>query len=374
MPVTLPPSVARALSDARLTSDEVRDLKKAVQRGELTTADLQRLGVRYADLFGAGAGAALVAIAPRGGEVAVAPPLRSLGDTRASAEVLSGAATLSKGSKHPAVLTYQRALGALASRMGRPEWALADGADGVFGKGTIAAVIAFQTAQGLPATGTIDQATALKMEELLIANPAPQTGGVVAKSSLPSGERIAQAARDLVASRGADYGTGPSWKSPNPRVPGNSRPGESSLGALGRWKCNLFGLDSLYAGGAETPHYPGGFYPIAIEIPNYARGPNAPLIKLGEVWTGRVTPEERDARIQSLMKMARPGDLIIVNHQGDDKADGGHTRVVVANDFATNGTVDCAQAGGDTAHIRAESLGSFSGEEAVYLLRPAQTR
>jgi alkylation response protein AidB-like acyl-CoA dehydrogenase len=33
-----------------------------------------------------------------------------------------------------------------------------------------------------------------------------------------------------------------------------------------------------------------------------------------------------------------------------------------------------AQAGSDAAHIRAESLGSFSGEEAVYLLRPAARR
>src|SRR5438067_1285055 len=130
MPLALP--VARALRDARLTPDEVRDLKSS---GEVSTADLQRLAVRYADLFGAGAGQALVALAPKG-ELAVAPPIRSLGDTRASAEVLTGAATLAQGSKHPAVLTYQRALDALANRLGKPEWALADGADGAYGKGT----------------------------------------------------------------------------------------------------------------------------------------------------------------------------------------------------------------------------------------------
>ena len=53
--------------------------------------------------------------------------------------------------------------------------------------------------------------------------------------------------------------------------------------------------------------------------------------------------------------------MIIVNHQGNDTSDGGHTRVVVGNSY-------------DTAKIRGETLGSFTGEEAFYLLRPAQSR
>lgn len=376
MPVSLPTIVTRALADARLTTDEVRDLKKAVQRGEVTTSDLQRLGLRYGDLFGTGAGQALVALAPAGGQVAIAAPVRSLGDTRAAAEVLAGTTTLSQGSKHPAVLTYQRALNALASRLEKPEWALmGSGADGSYGKESVAAVTNFQNANGLPATGAIDQMTALKMEELLMTHAAPEIGGVnTGRLALPDGDKIAKAARDLVEKRAADYGTGPAWKSPNPAVPNNRNPGTSTLGAVGRWKCNLFGLDSLYAGGAQTPHYPGGNYPIAIEIPNYSRGSNAPLIKMGEVWTGKGDTATAQARIDALLRIARPGDLIIVNHQGNETADGGHTRVVVANNYATNGTVDCAQAGSDAAQIRGETLGSFTGEEAVYLLRPAQTR
>jgi hypothetical protein len=134
-------------------------------------------------------------------------------------------------------------------------------------------------------------------------------------------------------------------------------------------------MDSLYAGGAQPPHYPGGNYPIAIEIPNYAKGPNAPLIKLGEVWPGKEgSPETAQAKIDALLKIARPGDVIIVNHQGNDKADGGHTRIVVGNDYAKNGTVDCAQASSDSAKIRGETLGSFTGEEGFYLLRPAISR
>ena len=150
--------------------------------------------------------------------------------------------------------------------------------------------------------------------------------------------------------------------------------GVTSLAATNHWKCNLFGMDSLYAGGAKPATYPGGSYPIAIEIPNYSKGTNPPLTKLGEVWPGKMTPEQAEAQIDALLKVARPGDLIIVNHPGNDTADGGHTRVVTANNYAINGTVDCAQAGSAAAHVRGETLGSFTGEEAVYLLRPNQVR
>lgn len=378
MPVTLSATVRRALSDARLTADEVTQLKEAVQRGEVKGDELKLLSQRYGDLFQAGAGQALKAISPPQAHVSIAPPVRSIGDSRAAADVLNGSKTLSAGSpSKDAVLVFQRALNALASRMEKPQWALlGSGADGGYGNETTAAVKAFQADNGLPVTGSIDQMTALKMEALMMKNAPPAVGGVLGASlPVPDGDRIAQAARDLVATRAQDYGVPGTWKSPNPAVPGNRVPGQTTIGATGRWKCNLFGMDSLYAGGAQPPHYPGGNYPIAIEIPNYARGPNAPLIKLGEVWPGRAgTPEEARAKIDALLAIARPGDVIIVNHQGNDTADGGHTRIVVGNNYAANGTVDCAQAGSAQAHIRGETLGSFTGEEAFYLLRPAVSR
>jgi peptidoglycan hydrolase-like protein with peptidoglycan-binding domain len=379
MPVSLSATVRRALSDARLTAEEVSQLKSAVATGEVKGEELQLLTQRYGDLFQAGAGQALQAIAPPLSRVSISAPMRSLGDSRAAAEVLSGARTLAQTSNPPreAVFAFQRGLNAAASRLGKPDWALlGSGTDGVYGKETTTAVSNFQRDNGLPVTGAIDQMTGLKLEALLMTNAPPAVGGVLgAGLPVPDGERIAQAARDLVAKRATDYGVQGTWKSPNPNVPNNRVPNETPLGATGRWKCNLFGMDSLYAGGAQTPHYGGGSYPIAIEIPNFSRGPNAPLIKLGEVWPGKTnTPEEAQAKINALMAIARPGDVIIVNHQGSDAADGGHTRVVVANNFATNGTVDCAQAGSERAHIRAESLSSFSGEEAFYLLRPALSR
>jgi len=372
MPVSIPNAISRVLADGRLTSDEVTSLKTAVANGQISGDQLKQLATQYGDLFGAGAGQALVAIAPQG-TVAMPPPIRSLGDTRAAAEVLAGTATLSPGTKHPAVLSYQHALNALANRMGKPEWGLlGGGADGTYGPSTSKAVSAFQTANNLPVTGNIDQMTALKMEDLLTQNAPPDIGGVKGTSSLPSGDKIAQAARDLVATRGPEYGIAPPWHSPNPNLPGNKVPDHSNLGASNHWKCNLFGMDALFAGGAKPPQYPSGAYPIAIEIPNYSKGPNAPLIKMGEVWPGKGDADANRAKIDALLKVARPGDLLIVKHPGTDTADGGHTRVVVANNYAKDGTVDCAQAGSDAAHIEGETINTFTGEDAVYLLRAAQ--
>ncbi|MBX5480874.1 MAG: peptidoglycan-binding protein [Myxococcaceae bacterium] len=378
MPTRISDAVRRALSDAKITPAEINALRGAVSRGEVKPEELKLLSERYGDLFQAGAGKALTAISPPQAHTVMLPPLRSIGDTRAAAEVLSGARTLGQGRGSPkeAVRTFQRALNALAARMNQPEWALLGaGADGDYGPETARAVTAFQNANGLPATGQIDQMTALKMEELMMDHPAPGVGGVIgATLPVPDGNRIAQAARDLIATRAADYGVSGTWRSPNPNVPHNAVPNQTPLGAENRWKCNLFGMDALYAGGAQPPHYPGGNYPIAIEIPNYSRGENAPLIKLGEVWPGKTTPEEARAKIDALLKIARPGDVIIVNHPGSDTSDGGHTRIVVANNYKTDGTVDCAQASSDAARIRGETLGSFTGEEAFYLLRPAIAR
>ena len=62
----------------------------------------------------------------------------------------------------------------------------------------------------------------------------------------------------------------------------------------------------------------------------------------------------------------------MVRHQDAAAADGGHTRVVVANHFAKDGQVDFAQASSDTAVVRSEGVDALYGETAVYLLRPNQ--
>lgn len=369
-------TVRKLLADGQLTNDEVNQLKAAVKSGQVKPSELKVITEKFGDLFTAGAGRAMMDL----GNTAGAPlnlhaPIRSLGDDPASAAVLRGDKTLSTSSPKgdAAVLDFQRALEALGSRGGHPEYALAGGgADGVYGNETRNAVSAFQKDQGLPVTGAIDQKTAIAMEEALYTLPPPDVGSVTMTSHLPSGDAIAKAALNLVATRAVDYGVAGEWKSPNPNIPGNRSPGQTPLGANDHWKCNLFGLDSLYLGGAKPPTYPGGAYPIAVEIPNYSTGPNPPLIKMGEVWPGKVSPEEAQAKIDAMLRMARPGDLIIVRHPGNGGADGGHTRVVTANNYVANGTVDCAQAGEEAAHVVGETMDDFTGEQAVYLLRPNQ--
>lgn len=371
-------SVRKLLADGQLTADEMNQLKAAVKSGQVKPAELKVLTERFGDLFQSGVGKPMMDLGRSAGvPLNLHAPIRSLGDDPASAAVLRGAKTLSTASPKgdAAVLQFQHALEALGSRGGHPEYSLnAGGADGVYGSETRDAVNAFQRNHGLPQTGAIDQNTAIAMEEELYTLPPPDVGNITITPHRPDGDAIARAALDLVASRAADYGVGGTWKSPNPNIPGNKVPGQTPLGATNHWKCNLFGLDSLYAGGAKPPTYPGGSYPIAIEIPNFSTGANPPLIKLGEVWTGKVSPDEARAKIDAMLKMARPGDLIIVNHPGSDTADGGHTRVVTANNYAANGTVDCAQAGSAAAHVVAQTIDDFTGEEAVYLLRPNQLR
>ncbi|MBI3185733.1 MAG: peptidoglycan-binding protein [Myxococcales bacterium] len=371
----------RIIADGRITSSEVGELESSIRAGEAQRNEVASLASRYSDLFEPQARTAVVQLSSRLGEqVRLNQGVRSLGDDAQSAGVLRGEVVLSAegGARHPAVLQFQRALCTLARRAGKAEWALAGhGADGAMGAETARAVKAFQRDHRLPQTGAIDADTALAIEAELLAHPPAREEWDARASALPDGEAIASAARSLIESRAEDYGTERPWRSPNPNVPGNREPGRTPIGAAGRWKCNLFGLDSLYLAGAKPPHYGGdrGWYPIAIDIPKYSRGPNAPLIKLGEV---RFDDSNRDSareRVKALMRIARPGDILIVNHLGPDVADGGHTRVVVGNRFAEDGTLECAQAGGDRAMVRAESVDSLmSGEEGVYLLRPAQRR
>lgn len=381
MVAPLSSTTRRLISDGKLTSSEVGELKTGIRAGTVKKEELKTLSERYGDLFDAGSGKALVELgAAQRMPLQIKESISSILDLPAAAAIFRGEKTISAtvNSKDPAAVVFQRALNAIAERTDNPAYALLGaGADGAFGAGSTAALKAFQADHGLAESGVIDQATAFALEGELMSHAAPDIGGVNVKSGRPDGKKIAQAALDLVAKRGKEYGVGGVWKSPNPNVPGNRKPGVTELGAKDRWKCNLFAMDSVFSGGAQPPHYGGktGSYPIAVDVPGFSRGANAPLTKIGEVWPGKAaSPEVARQRIQELMKIARPGDLIIVNHPGDDGSDGGHCRVVTANNFATNGTVDCAQASYDTALVRAEGLEKFTGEEGFFLLRPNALR
>lgn len=191
-------------------------------------------------------------------------------------------------------------------------------------------------------------------------------------------QAIADAALDRIAKYGANYGVGGAWKSPNPNMPGNRRPDVTEYTAMqGKWKCNLFANDCLYQAGFMPATYSRdgkGWYPIAVDLVKLSSGPNRVFDALGNLSLNPMTPEQKRSEVEALLKRAQPGDLLIVNHQGPDQADGGHCRVIVSNDMDQDGTVACAQASFDAAVVKHEGVGSFTGEEVVYLLRPCRLR
>src|SRR4051812_30414455 len=86
-------------------------------------------------------------LTPKGG----AAPLHSQLNDKALAAVISGGASLGKGAKGTGVQQVQAAL----YRLGYPP----GGADGQLGPNAALALLRFQTALKLPATGKIDAAT-----------------------------------------------------------------------------------------------------------------------------------------------------------------------------------------------------------------------
>jgi len=217
--------------------------------------------------------------------------------------------------------------------------------------------------------------------------PAGRAAGALgvlldSKGSGPTGDDIARAALDRIDRFGDNYGVPGAWISPNPRIPGNRVPDSTVMnGTKDKWKCNLFGLDAVYQAGFETPHYESGWYPIATEVPNYSSGRNRIFDRVAHVDLRGVSDNDEKLRlIEGLMRQAKPGDLIMANHEGEDIADGGHTRVVTANNMDEDGTLDCAQARQDAAKVLHEdpkSVGRVYGsssEEQLFLLRPIRKR
>ncbi len=202
---------------------------------------------------------------------------------------------------------------------------------------------------------------------------------LTARGGGPTGQTIADVARYRVAQFGSNYGVEGEWKSPNRKHRGNPRPDVRRVGngIVGRWKCNLFGLDVLHQAGFAVP-MDRGWYPCAVDIPGYARGRNRYFDEVVTIDFAGLSRAQKLAKIRALMQKAKPGDVIILDHAGTKRSDGGHTRIVVENRVARDGTVVTAEARQSSAKILthgAATLGRVDdGEEKMYLLRPRRRR
>jgi hypothetical protein len=201
------------------------------------------------------------------------------------------------------------------------------------------------------------------------------------ETTTTNNEGVRDAAQSLVDNYAENYGVEDAWFNidENHALPANVRLG----GLKGKWKCNLFAGNTLAKAGFEPPYYGNrgrGEYPNANQLYKWSDkhagqfGNKTHFEMRGELNVANLEPSERRAKIEELLKTAEPGDLIIVDHMGDDVADGGHCRVVVENNLATGGKIHNAQASSNSALVREEGIGSFTGEETIWILRANRPR
>jgi len=241
-----------------------------------------------------------------------------------------------------------------------------------------------------------NQAVATKMEALAdigdissfraLANTgAPgRTGRVDGPQGTTNPQAMAESAKNLVKDRENYFGVDQPWMNsdPNHALPANVRLG----GLKGKWKCNLFGGNAMYNAGFEPPYYGNkgkGEYPNANQMYKWSDkhagkyGNKVHFEMKGELDVSKLSGDEKKKKIANLLAQAKPGDMIVVDHMGDDVADGGHVRVVTGNNHIKpdgSGTLDAAQASHSRAEIQQEGVSDFTGEEKIWILRPNRPR
>ncbi len=235
-----------------------------------------------------------------------------------------------------------------------------------------------------------------------VARAAP-TVGVTLPAGVPPGSAaavIAAGTELATGSRAVHYGADNAWRNIDPR---HNAPVDVRMGGLkDRWKCNLFGGNTLAAAGFEPPYYnnakKGGEYPVAEQWHKWstpsaelkARSAAAGCPAVDEAKKSRhqarfemmdemkptaiADPAQRKARIEALLARVQPGDVVTVDHAGAAGSDGGHVRVCVGRD--DTGRPLFAQAKQDAAHVVPEGVNdaNWSNEDAIYILRPNTPR
>ncbi|NJM21627.1 MAG: peptidoglycan-binding protein [Richelia sp. SL_2_1] len=266
---------------------------------------------------------------------------------------------------------------ALASRTHVLGYMLSEyGADGIYGDETTKAVIVFQQNNLLPVTGKVDANTAKLLDKALRKTNVP--GSIIATPQDIVNAAIALCTGDIALY----YGVPQPWINNDPK---HNVPTDVKFNYLvNRWKCNLFGGNVLRKGGYEPPYYKDntndgkGEYPNANQwykwTDKYAlRQANPVRFELiAEVPVISLSQTEARKRIHQLFATIKPGDFLMVDHQGTGVQDGGHTRVVVKSDYQTLGTVSFAQARYEQAIILQESVEDLieKNEENIWLMRP----
>jgi hypothetical protein len=265
----LPPAFAALVAGAPLPLDDF-DAQPLQALPRTTLLVIARQAI---DLLGAGTGALLVELGvPR---AQLREPLRAaeLAASSAFTAVRGGGHTVGKGEPDRVLAQLvQRALQAIGARvhgapraLTLPVW----GADGGFGDEAIAAVRAFQTWCGLPASGTVGTAEARELHARLAAAPVPDLfdAGHPVVALGEGARRIATIAQAIMRStaaapyvarvdgvryqcHAAQFGTAP--------TPGLLRlPGGVGydLSSQTYWKCNIFGGAVLALADLPVPSF-----------------------------------------------------------------------------------------------------------------------
>jgi peptidoglycan hydrolase-like protein with peptidoglycan-binding domain len=374
----MPSTASRLISRNSLGPNDLGTLRESVRSGATSAAELRSVLDHFGDRLSGSERNGLSALI--GGASRSSTPVSTLSQAPG---LLNGSVVLpGAGRRHASVGVLQGALNTLAER--RNDRSLSPGkADGAWGSATEGAVRSFQRGAGLPADGVVGSKTAKALDAALrsgnlnpmFVNGATPIGGSPSSAAQP--DAVAAAAKDLVANYGESYGVDDPWYNldPNHALPANVQLG----GLKGAWKCNLFAGNALHEAGFEPPFYGNrgrGEYPNANQFykwsDKYAEkfGNKVHFEMVGEVdIEGLPDSDSRRAAIEAVLQKAQPGDLLMVDHLGAGVADGGHTRIITVP-MNAEGVLEAAQASSDKARVKTHGVGTFTGEETLWILRP----
>jgi hypothetical protein len=373
----------------------------------------QLLLIAYAavDLLGEGFGHALVEQGIARAQIPAPLTAAALEADAGVAAILRGERVVGQGDPDEALVRLlQRAMQAVSARvLGAPrELALpAWGADGDFGAQTARALAGLRAWRGLRAAGGLGAEDARALLALLARAEAPDlwaTADAAAAAVTDAGAaqisagaaRVAAIARAICAADAAapfeKRIDGRAWRyhaelfGTQAHAVGMLRgPGGIAYGlnpAREYWKCNIFGGVVLSLAELPVPtffvgqhrHYPRAErfglalarkagWEMVTQLDH--RDPDDPTVAL--------RGPTQEAQIEALLRAARPGDLLFVDHPGEPGENGGHTRVCVEAASATDPDAAplFAQARQDAARLERDGLAELGGghEIQLWLLR-----